>query len=303
MELLQLRYFATVARMENISHAAACHMIPQSAMSKTISKLEQELGTPLFTRVRNRLSLTEEGKCLYHGVQKSLFALDSALLEIKEGRSSEALHGEIKCLILQHRYNLIHCIAEFKHNFPMVRFTISHRLKDFSEYDLCISAFAPTDYDNIGIPLLEESLKIAVSSDHPLANRQSVTLPELRHENFLFLSPDSSMIRILTTHCERYGFRPGSVTYIDDLKCIEKYVSCGLGVAIVPVVSWSHLDFNGSMLLSVEEQLFSRKTFLFCNRLKPLNNASKAFSEYLKQNFKVCFTEAAPAARKDIFAP
>lgn len=285
MELLQLRYFATVARLENISHAAIYHMIPQSDMSKTISKLERELGTPLFTRTKNKLSLTEEGKCLYHGVQKSLFALDSALLEIREERNPKVLHGEVKCLILQHRYNLINCIAAFKHEHPKVRFIISHRLTDFSEYDMCVSAFAPAENNDICIALVEEPLKIAVSATHPLAGSQSITLPQLHYENFLFLSPDSNMVRILMSHCDQYGFRPSTITYIDDLKCIEKYVDCGFGVAVVPTVSWKHLDFNGSILLDVDEPLFIRKTFLFRSSLRPLNNASRAFFEYLQQNF------------------
>ena len=52
MELLQLRYFVSVAQFLNISKAARHHMIPQPAMSKTISKLERELGAPLFDRTR-----------------------------------------------------------------------------------------------------------------------------------------------------------------------------------------------------------------------------------------------------------
>ena len=44
MELLQLRYFITVAETLNISRAAQYHMIPQPAMSQTISRLEKELG-------------------------------------------------------------------------------------------------------------------------------------------------------------------------------------------------------------------------------------------------------------------
>ena len=55
MELLQLRYFCTVARLQNISQAAAFHEIPQPAMSKTISKLEKELGAELFARRKNRI--------------------------------------------------------------------------------------------------------------------------------------------------------------------------------------------------------------------------------------------------------
>lgn len=285
MELLQLRYFVTVARMENISHAAIYHMIPQSDMSKTITKLERELGIALFHRIRNKLSLTEEGQHFYLGVQKCLFELDSSLLEIREGQNPEILRGEVKCLILQHRYNLISCIADFKRFHPDVHFTISHRLQDLTEYDLCVSSFAPTDYDSIRIPLVEESLKIAVSANHLLARHQSATIPELCYGNFLFLSPDSSIVRILNFHCEQYGFRPYTVTYIDDLKCIEKYVACSFGIAIVPTISWKHLSFSGSVLLPVDEPQFFRKTFLFSNGLRPQNNASRAFFEYLRQNF------------------
>ena len=62
MELLQLRYFLTVAKMLNISRAAEYHMIPQPAMSQTISRLEKELGVALFDRYKNKLSLTRKGE-------------------------------------------------------------------------------------------------------------------------------------------------------------------------------------------------------------------------------------------------
>ena len=284
MELLQLRYFATVARLENISHAAAYHMIPQSAMSKTISKLEKELGVLLFHRVKNKISLTDEGKIFYQGIQNSLFARDTALNEIHDIHDGAKLHGEVKCLVQQQRYNLVDCIAAFKHIYPDVRFSIYHTLKDAVEYDLCISSFAPTEHEDICIPIVEEELKVVVSKDHPLAGHESVTLPELRYENFLFLSPDSTVLRILDTVCERYGFQPKVTTYVNDLKCMEKYVAYGVGIAIAPTISWKYLSFSGSVFLRVDEPLFTRKTFLFRDSHRPLNRAASTFIEYLNEN-------------------
>ena len=56
MELLQLRYFQTVAKMESITRAAKHYMIPQSSMSQTIKRLETELGDiKLFDRRNGRL--------------------------------------------------------------------------------------------------------------------------------------------------------------------------------------------------------------------------------------------------------
>ena len=133
MELLQLRYFATVARMENISHAAAYHMIPQPAMSKTISKLERELGAALFDRTKNRISLTPEGEILFQGVQAALLHLDNALEAVQEEKKSTSLKGTVKCLLLQHRYNMVDCIAAFKRLNPEVRFLLYQNPKEATD--------------------------------------------------------------------------------------------------------------------------------------------------------------------------
>ena len=69
MEILQLIYFYTVARVLNISRAANIHGIPQPAMSRTISRLEAELGTALFTREKTilRSPMTESSFTMRFG--------------------------------------------------------------------------------------------------------------------------------------------------------------------------------------------------------------------------------------------
>ena len=101
MELLQLRYFLTVAKTLNISRAAEHHMIPQPAMSQTISRLERELGKPLFNRQKNKLSLTTEGQAFLQSVSTSMAELDSAIQAMQD--TAGALKGEITLLVRQHR--------------------------------------------------------------------------------------------------------------------------------------------------------------------------------------------------------
>lgn len=50
MELLQLQYFLTVARLEHVTEAARSLHVTQSSLSKTIQRLEEDLGVPLFDR-------------------------------------------------------------------------------------------------------------------------------------------------------------------------------------------------------------------------------------------------------------
>ena len=62
MEMHQLRYFARVADLGNVTRAAeACH-VSQPSLSQQISKLERELGQPLFERLGRGVRLTEAGK-------------------------------------------------------------------------------------------------------------------------------------------------------------------------------------------------------------------------------------------------
>lgn len=62
MELLQLKYFLTVARCEHVTEGAGKAHVTQSSLSKTIQRLEDDLGVPLFDRIgrKSRLNDFEE---------------------------------------------------------------------------------------------------------------------------------------------------------------------------------------------------------------------------------------------------
>lgn len=62
MELLQLKYFQTVARLEHMTKAAEELHIAQPSLSKTIARLEKDLGVPLFDRQGRQITLNSFGK-------------------------------------------------------------------------------------------------------------------------------------------------------------------------------------------------------------------------------------------------
>src|SRR5690625_7211592 len=87
MELHQMRYVLAVAHARSFTRAAeACHVV-QSALSQQISKLERELGVPLFSRSSRRVELTAAGAAFVPWARTTLDAVDRAAAE-EIGRAS-----------------------------------------------------------------------------------------------------------------------------------------------------------------------------------------------------------------------
>lgn len=252
MELLQLRYFCTAARLENISHAAIYHAIPQPAMSKTISKLEKELDTQLFLRQKNRIHLTGSGQQFYEQVSAALRQLDAAVGQLKKTPNTQQAH--LNLLVTALRVRTAEMLSQFRASYPNVTFTVSSTKASGGaggEYDLCISDQPPSaEYDR-SIPLVERQVDLyaAMSPNHPLAHRQLLTMEELKDEPTISNST-SPLQQPVGELCRRYGFHPKVVVSCDDLQCLQRYIRSGTGIAITAPYSWP--DFSDSRIQFVK---------------------------------------------------
>src|ERR1700730_6643931 len=94
LELRQLQYFVKVARKQHVTHAAEELHVAQSAVSRQIRLLEDELGVHLFVQKGRNLHLTSVGKLFLDRVEEVLTGLERAVNEIHEFLDPEA--GEIR---------------------------------------------------------------------------------------------------------------------------------------------------------------------------------------------------------------
>ena len=93
MELQQLRYFLTVARLEHMTRAAEELHITQPSLSITISRLEESLGVPLFDRYRRQIKLNEFGKAFLRRVERIFDELEEGKRELLDLAGLE--HGTV----------------------------------------------------------------------------------------------------------------------------------------------------------------------------------------------------------------
>ena len=89
MELLQLRYFQVVATNQHITQSAAQLHVSQPAISTVITRLENELGAPLFERSGRTIVLNQYGKSFLSHVNKILLEIDNAKKEISDLSQNE----------------------------------------------------------------------------------------------------------------------------------------------------------------------------------------------------------------------
>lgn len=84
MELSQLRYFIAVAKLGNMSKAAETLFVSQPNLSTSISRLEEEVGVPLFERRRGKIALNQNGELLLKSVEQAVSLLDAGVQAVPE---------------------------------------------------------------------------------------------------------------------------------------------------------------------------------------------------------------------------
>ena len=116
--------FHTVAKAGNISKAANQLYISQPAISKSISKLEEELGTALFNRSSRGVTLTEEGQVLYEYVERAFDSLNMGEENLKNYKELGIGHIRIGVSTSLCKHILLDYLKDFIRENPNIKFSI-----------------------------------------------------------------------------------------------------------------------------------------------------------------------------------
>ncbi|MCP3773773.1 LysR family transcriptional regulator [Paenibacillus sp. MZ04-78.2] len=286
MELLQLKYFQTVARHEHMTRAAEELCIVQPALSKMISHLEKELGVQLFDRVGKHIKLNQNGSVFLKHVEKALSSLEDGKRELAD--LSLEKHKYIDLAILVGSHILSDILVEFHKQYSNIGF---HLLQHVSRsaiqpnFDLCISS-APFELQNIqSTPLVNEEIFLAVPANHRLAGRSSIQLQEAADEDFISLRPGKSLRGLTDDFCRLAGFTPRIVFETDDPATVSRLVKAGLGVAFIPGVSWGGATSSSVIRLHIEEPICQRILWLSWVRDRYLTESSRIFRQFMLDYF------------------
>src|SRR5260370_2422675 len=177
MEMHQLAYFESVSRHLHFTRAAEERNVPQPWVSHQIRKLETELGTPLFHRMKRHVALTEAGKTFLPHAQAVLRRLEEARLEVQQrsGLRKGTLGVGAPPSVGTHL--LPAALAAFSRLRPGIELAFREagsrtllKLLEEGELDLAV-VIQPIRHPVLEtLPLVEEELLLAVPRQHPLAS-------------------------------------------------------------------------------------------------------------------------------------
>ena len=291
MEINQLKYFCVLANIRHFTKAAKEISISQSALSRAIGKLEQELGAPLFRRGGRDILLTPQGQRFLDHAEKALRELEKGRLEMEEGRDPG--HGVIS-LSFMHSLGihiLPQLLSEFKQLYPDIQFNLNQDNSSVlaqsllaGRSDVCLCSVMVNMEQLAWLYLYTEELFAVLPADHPLASRKTLELRELEDEPFITLKPNYSL-RILTEQFWAIsGIRPSIIFEGDDVNTATSLVGAHLGVSLLPKTTG--MDTAGLVFLPISFPVCKREIGLAWSTTRPLSPAAQLFQQFVINRFR-----------------
>jgi DNA-binding transcriptional LysR family regulator len=241
VELHQLRYFVAVAEHRHFTRAARDLAVAQPSISKQVRLLEDELGAPLFHRMRGNVTLTPAGEALLPWARRVLLDVGAATDEVRElaglrrGRLSVGATPSLTTAILPG------ALARFRAAYPGIDVKLHEAgsqvlVRELVEglLDLALVILPARHPSLITTPLLKEELVVAASADHPLAARKSVAVADLRNVPLVMFREGYDLRASTLAACGAAGFEPRFAVEGGEMDGVLRMTEAGLGVAIVP---------------------------------------------------------------------
>ncbi|MEI3597355.1 MULTISPECIES: LysR family transcriptional regulator [unclassified Oceanobacillus] len=293
MELRQIKYFIEVAKREHVTDAANHLHVAQSAVSRQIAKLEEELGVSLFIREGRNVRLTPIGEIFLKHMEQAIHVIEDAEQVIHEYTDPEkgTIHiGFVSTLAL---YILPTLISAFRRNYPEVKFKLIqgnyYELKNYvlkGKTNMALLAPVPVDEARLqGKVLSTEKVVALLPLNHPKANQRALQLTDLREESFIMFPEGFILRRILVQACEQVGFTPKVTSEGDDIDALKGLVSAGLGISLVPESTLVDNQPRATVRIPLIDPVVTRTVGMIIPADRELLPTEKIFYEFVVDFF------------------
>lgn len=286
----QYKIFYEVAKAGNISKAAKELYISQPAISKAISKLENSLGLPLFTRSSRGVQLTSEGEILFGHARDAFEALDRGEQELRRIQEFDIGHLRLGVSNTLCKYILLPYLKTFIDQYPHMKVTIesqstAHTLTRLEQQniDLGLVAEPALRKDLAFIPVMDIQ-DIFVATDHYLENlylREGRDTNIFETGNVMLLDEHNMTRRYVDEYMGENGIYPRQALEVTTMDLLIEFAKIGLGIACV-IKELIQKELDSRVLTEIPLEIpIHRRTIGFAYHPGNQTLALKTFLEFL----------------------
>lgn len=247
MELRQLRQFVAVAETLNFRRAAECLHMAQPPLSVAIRKLEEEIGTPLFTRLPRGVQLTSAGVAALRTARQCIDQAENLGAAARAAASGES--GRLRVgFVGSATYSLMpRLLPAFRARYPQVELVLHESTNlellamiEADKIDIGLVRYPTASASSLRFEVVERDVFCAVLPlGHPLARKRRLSLHDLAKEPLV----DYASTRVSGLHAmvmrafQQVGLSPRAVQEATQVQTVISLVQSGMGVALVPSVT------------------------------------------------------------------
>lgn len=296
METRQIQYFLEVAKREHVTEAADCLHVAQSSVSRQIFNLENELGVELFIREGRGVRLTPLGKIFFERMKQVWNMMEDAKREVEEYLNPEKGTVRIAFPISMAAHTLPSIIYAFRTRFPDAKFQMSNALYyDLidgvvnGEFNLAMIAPMPNlekEKKIKGAILFTENIVALISVRHPLADRKSIRLRDLKDDPFCVLPEGFIFREQVVQACNDVGFSPQIAFEGKDIDALKGLVSAGLGVALMPEMTLVDNTPRSTVMIPIPDASLTRTVGVIYPTERKLLPTEVLFYDFLLKTYE-----------------
>lgn len=285
------KIFYYVCKYGSLTRAASVLMTSQPAVTRTIHKLENELGCRLFIRSKNGISLTPEGEVFYKYVSAACAQLFKG-----ENELSEMVSLDNGTICISATETALHCclfsaMEKFNSQYPNVRFKLLNNSTADSvqalrsgEIDMAVVSSFPDHMEkHLQVKVLRRYQDILIGGKKfPHLENKIVSLKEMRDYPWISLTPDAITRNFLDQYFNEYGLVFNPYLELATTDMILPAVRHNLGIGFVPAEFATEDIRNGSIFeVAVKEKPPERSILLIYDTEYPQSIAAKTFQKFL----------------------
>ncbi|MCL6606291.1 MAG: LysR family transcriptional regulator [Paenibacillus sp.] len=295
MNFHQLHIFYTVSERGSFSAAAQALHMTQPAVTMQVQGLEDYFGTKLFNRSTKKIVLSEAGRALMPYALRSIELIKetdvamSAFTHMLEGRL------QLGASLTIGEYVLPRLLGPFGKAYPHISIMMkvmntTQIMDEITRHQLNFGLIeAPVTHPDMVIePVMGDELKLIVPSDHPLAERDEVTLEEALQYPFVLREQGSGTRRVMEEQILAKGLDPNAMKIVMELGstgAVKSAVEAGLGITMISTSSVKHEVTLGLLkILNISDASFKRQFYAIHLKSTLLPISAVTFLTFLRQH-------------------